>query len=101
MLEVILTFVVLSLFFIFLGFINKHKSLKVICLGIGMLELILMSWTVYAQEISISIVGLLQLNALMMLFLGFGIGFFSLYRLSTSIFLDKKSEENDLIKWQK
>ena len=75
---VVFSLIFISIFFLVVGFITPKLGFKVASFGVGIIELIILSFVVWINRGGNSIVSILRMNFYILLILGFGIGFIGL-----------------------
>jgi len=103
LLPVIFVIVFTSVFFLFAGFTTPKLGFKVASIGVGIIELIILSFIIWINRDSNTIISILRMNFYILLTLGFGIGFIGLIFFVIRIMnpSDDLTGEGDDKKWSK
>lgn len=75
---VIWTLIFTSIFFLVVGFMTPKLGFKVAGIGVGIIQIIILSFVVWINRAGNSIISILNMNFYILLILGFGIGFIGL-----------------------
>ena len=75
---IILGLSILGLLFLVIGFITPNMGLKFFCFGIGLIEFLTLSFVLYADRASNTLVGILRTNFYVLLLFGLGFGLIGL-----------------------
>lgn len=100
MLSIILVQLFLVIFFVVVGLPHKPGFIKYLSWGLAVIELLMMVWFVYLNEVGGSIANLLYLNAISSLIIGGFLGFLSLFKIMTTLMIPtEKPEDDKYTKW--
>lgn len=79
MIAIILVFIILIVYFTILGLTNSMSSMKFLCFGLGVIELIMMVAVIYVSEDAGDYISLLRINFYSILIIGFGLGMLTFF----------------------
>ena len=100
MLAIVIGSFIVILGFVGLGFISQGIKIKLLTYGMALIETIIMVSLLYAREMNIDITGIMRVNFLTILILGFGIGMISIIMHIYNIVNLANTETEDTDKWK-
>lgn len=102
MIAIVLAFIFLIGLFVTLGFIVGMRGLKILCFGIALIEFLLLIGFMYAEYAGLDFTGMLYVNFILLLILGFFGGTLAMIMsVVKTVDPTDHDDEKDLSKWGK
>lgn len=100
-LSIVITFIIIFIGFVLLGFLNEELKTRFFCFAMAFIQIIILYGVMYGKYIGKDISGLLGLNLTVLLILGFGIGMISMFIYTVNQLNWQKEEKSKDDKWGK
>jgi len=97
-LSIIMIFI--GIYFLFLGYKNRVWAAKLLGYGVGFLQLVLVLGIVYASYLGIDFTGLIYMDLMITLLLGFGLGIYTFIMTTVSTISIDREPGDWGVKWQ-
>jgi len=98
MIAIIIGFIISSIYFFAMGFLNNGTGAKLLGYGLSFIELIMMFGILYADYLNYDLTLLLRINFLILLLIGLGLGIYTFFMNSVRLMDVKNNDQN---KWDK